>query len=45
VSATPEQFCFGLLKAFDVKQMAALVARGLMNFAAPSERTGRNSPG
>jgi hypothetical protein len=38
VSDKPELFCFGLLEAFDIKQLAALVAPRPVQFAAPSDR-------
>jgi hypothetical protein len=38
VDKTPELFCFGLLEAFDVKQMAALAAPRPVVFAEPSTR-------
>jgi dienelactone hydrolase len=38
VSRTPELFCFGLLEAFDVKQIVALVAPRPVHFANASER-------
>ncbi|MDY0169186.1 MAG: acetylxylan esterase [Thermoguttaceae bacterium] len=38
VNQKPELFCFGLLEAFDVKQLAALVAPRPARFMAPSER-------
>jgi hypothetical protein len=38
ITAAPEQFCFGLLEAFDVKQMTALVAPRPVVFATPSDR-------
>jgi hypothetical protein len=34
----PEIFCFGLLKAFDIKQLAALVAPRPVTFANAGER-------
>jgi len=34
----PELFCFGLLEAFDIKQLAALSAPRPVRFLAPSER-------
>ncbi len=38
VEQMPEQFCFGLLEALDVKQMAALVAPRPLRFGQPSKR-------
>ncbi|NQU22309.1 MAG: acetylxylan esterase [Candidatus Nealsonbacteria bacterium] len=38
VSQTPELFCFGLLEAFDLKQLAATVAPRPVSFIAPSDR-------
>jgi len=38
VDKTPEQFCFGLLAAADIAQIAALVAPREVRFAQPSER-------
>jgi hypothetical protein len=38
VNQAPELFCFGLLEAFDVKQLAALAAPRPVSFAAPGER-------
>ena len=34
----PELFCFGLLEAFDIKQLTALVAPRPVTFAAPTQR-------
>jgi hypothetical protein len=34
----PELFCFGLLEAFDIKQLAALAAPRPVRFVAPSDR-------
>ncbi|HVS36641.1 MAG TPA: acetylxylan esterase [Gemmataceae bacterium] len=36
--AAPEAFCFGLLEAFDVKQLAGLCAPRPVRFVEPSER-------
>jgi dienelactone hydrolase len=38
VSEKPELFCFGLLEAFDVRQIAALVAPRPLKLVAPSDR-------
>ncbi len=38
VNQKPELFCFGLLEAFDVKQLAALVAPRPVGLAEPSDR-------
>lgn len=38
VSEMPEMFCFGLLEAFDVKQLAALAAPRPVRFVAAGER-------
>ena len=38
VNQKPELFCFGLLEAFDLKQIAALVAPRPVKFAGPSDR-------
>jgi hypothetical protein len=38
VAQLPEMFCFGLLEAFDVKQLTALAAPRLVRFVAPSGR-------
>jgi hypothetical protein len=38
VSRTPELFCFGLLEAFDVKQIVALLAPRPVHFVNASER-------
>lgn len=38
VAGAPELFTFGLLEAFDIRQLAALVAPRPVVFAAPSER-------
>ena len=38
VSEKPELFCFGLLEALDLKQIAALVAPRPVSFVAPGER-------
>lgn len=38
VDKTPEYFCFGLLKAFDMPQLTALVAPRPVRFSSPSER-------
>jgi hypothetical protein len=37
----PEMFCFGLLEAFDLVHLAALVAPREVRFASPSERVRR----
>ncbi|HID22204.1 MAG TPA: hypothetical protein EYP14_07360 [Planctomycetaceae bacterium] len=37
-STMPEMFCFGLLKAADIKQMAALIAPRPVRFINPTER-------
>ena len=42
---TPELFCFGLLEAFDIKHLAALVAPRQVRFVAPSERVQRELAG
>jgi hypothetical protein len=38
VNQAPELFSFGLLEAFDVKQLVALAAPRPVSFAAPSDR-------
>jgi dienelactone hydrolase len=38
VVATPEMFCFGLLAAFDVKQLTALSAPRSVRFVSPTDR-------
>ena len=38
VEKTPELFCFGLLEAFDIKQLVALIAPRPVTFTEPSER-------
>ena len=38
VTEKPELFCFGLLEAFDVKQLAALVAPRAVRFTGASDR-------
>ena len=38
VDQKPELFCFGLLEAFDVKQMAALIAPRPVTFAGAGDR-------
>jgi len=38
VNQAPELFCFGLLEAFDVRQLVALAAPRPVSFAAPSDR-------
>lgn len=38
VTEKPELFCFGLLEAFDFRQIAALVAPRPVKFAGPSDR-------
>jgi hypothetical protein len=38
VEQMPEQFCFGLLRAFDIKQVAALALPRPVRFVQPSER-------
>src|SRR5207249_1875994 len=38
VEQLPEMFCFGLLEAFDVKQLAALAAPRPVRFVEPSPR-------
>lgn len=38
---TPELFCFGLLEAFDIRQMAALVAPRPARFTEPGARAGQ----
>lgn len=38
VNRCPELFCFGLLEAFDVKQLVALAAPRPVQFVGPSER-------
>jgi dienelactone hydrolase len=38
VEQMPEMFCFGLLEAFDVKQLVALAAPRPVKFVQPSER-------
>ena len=38
VSEMPEMFCFGLLEAFDIKQLAALAGPRPVRFVAASER-------
>ena len=38
LDAAPEAFCFGLLEAFDVEQIAGLYAPRPVRFAEPSER-------
>lgn len=41
----PELLCFGLLEAFDIKQIAALVAPRPVNLAAPSDRVRKELAG
>jgi len=38
VDQMPELFCFGLLEAFDIKQITALVAPRSVQFVQPSTR-------
>ena len=38
VREAPELFCFGLLEAFDIRQLAALVAPRPVSFRKPSDR-------
>jgi hypothetical protein len=38
VDKTPEYFCFGLLKEFDIPQLTALVAPRPVRFIGPGER-------
>lgn len=38
VEQTPELFCFGLLEAFDIKQIAALAAPRPVTFVKPGDR-------
>jgi hypothetical protein len=42
---TPELFCFGLLEAFDVKQLAALVAPRPVRFLEPGQRVQKEMSG
>jgi len=41
----PELLCFGLLEAFDIKQVAALVAPRPVKFATPSDRVRKELAG
>ena len=41
----PELFCFGLLEAFDVRQIAALVAPRPVTFTAPNDRVRKELAG
>lgn len=41
----PESFCFGLLEAFDVKQIAALTAPRPVRFVGPSDRAKKEIAG
>lgn len=41
VSQAPELFCFGLLKAFDIKELTKLAGRDRVTFLSPSERVKR----
>jgi hypothetical protein len=45
VQQTPELFCFGLLEAFDVKQLAALVAPRPVQFLEPGPRVKKEMAG
>jgi hypothetical protein len=45
VQQTPELFCFGLLEAFDVKQLAALVAPRPVLFLEPGKRVQKEMSG
>jgi hypothetical protein len=41
----PDLFCFGLLEAVDLKQLAALAAPRPVRFVAPSERVKKEMAG
>jgi hypothetical protein len=45
ISQMPELFCFGLLEAFDVKHLAALVGPQPVSFSNPSDRVKKELAG